>query len=169
MTLGDKNQFDALMRLNEFRFERWQDRRKYEWRVSLGLWALMAAATYYKKTLIPPLPNSIVVVILVIIVLVHTYWVRSNLDRNQKDINSAFYYWDRARMLLPGEEAPTPDEDQGPRSKYGGLKAEQSSWCSFLYEPPCLTQVLTTFVLALILAYYLLVPAGVSSGSHGAT
>ena len=33
----NRENFDALMRLNEFHFKRWQDRRVYEWRVNFAV------------------------------------------------------------------------------------------------------------------------------------
>jgi hypothetical protein len=158
LTQEQKNRFDALMRLSDFRFQRWQDRRKYEWQVSLGLWTLMAAAIYYQITLSSaPLPYWLAVLIVVVVVPTHAYWVLFNLDSNLKDINCAFYYWDHARVLISGQEQPPPNEDQ--RSKepfgeeYGGLTARQRVWYRFLREPPCVTQILTTVTLALLLTW----------------
>ena len=39
-----KQQFDACMKLADFGAARWDARRQYEWRLSLGVWALLAAA-----------------------------------------------------------------------------------------------------------------------------
>ena len=150
-----KDEFDALMRLNEFRFNRWQNRRTYEWRVSLALWAWMVAATYYlqvskDKPDLPPHSICVSVIVSFVVVLLHIIWVRSNWLRNMKDINCAFYYWDRARVLLPGELGldPQPDEDQGPRSKRDGLKENQTTWCYFLSDALPVSEILVTVVLA---------------------
>jgi len=64
-----KSAFDALMKLNEFRFQRWQDRRKYEWRISLGVWALLTASIAFKKEISPPPLMWIVAWILIVTVL----------------------------------------------------------------------------------------------------
>src|SRR5580700_8034695 len=76
----NKENFDALMRLNEFRFKRWQDRRIYEWRVNFALWAWMAAAIYYLEIVgrgsPPPLCTAMSVA--AVIVLFHGWWVQTN-------------------------------------------------------------------------------------------
>lgn len=159
MKSEDKDRFDALMRLGDFRFQRWQDRRKIEWRVSLGLWALIAAliaALAHDRKLLEHLPhNCIVVLAMIFVVIVHAYWVWFNWDRNQKDINHAFYFADSARQLLPGQEEPAPKEDQGPRGKWGGLTKDQSKRLAFLLAPPCQAELGATVVLMIALGYVL--------------
>ena len=43
MDRDEKINFDALMALADFRLKRIFNRRDYEWKVTLGLWALLAA------------------------------------------------------------------------------------------------------------------------------
>jgi hypothetical protein len=94
ITTEQKNEIDAFMRLNEFRFNRWQNRRIYEWRVNFAIWAWMAASIYYleiaKKISLPPLCISMFVA--AVIVLFHGWWVQTNWKRNMKDINQAFFF-----------------------------------------------------------------------------
>lgn len=147
----NRESFDALMRLNEFRFKRWQDRRIYEWRVSFALWAWMAAAIYYlkidQKICSPPIYVSMIVA--AFIIFLHACWVGTNWDRNMKDINQAFYFWDAARVLLPGLRDPPPREYQKPGSKHEGLSEHQSKWYAFLFDAVPLSEVLITTLLAL--------------------
>ncbi len=42
----DKERFDACFKLAQFSAGRWDARRAYEWRLSLGLWALLAVAIH---------------------------------------------------------------------------------------------------------------------------
>ena len=152
----DKNRFDALMRLSDFAFQRWQDRRKYEWRLSLGLWALIAASIHYRDVVKPSSPhNCAVALMLIVVVFVHACWIRSNWVSNQKDINNAFYYSDNARQLLQGQEMPRPDEAQGPAGTWRGLKEEQSKCLAFLQAPPCQAELGATAILVLILGYFM--------------
>ena len=48
--MSKKEQFDALMKLSDFRFARWKDRRVYEWKVFLALCAGMAGSAVVLKT-----------------------------------------------------------------------------------------------------------------------
>jgi hypothetical protein len=43
----DNERFDALMKLADFRFQRWQVRRATDWQLSLALWTLLVVATGY--------------------------------------------------------------------------------------------------------------------------
>jgi hypothetical protein len=147
----NRENFDALMRLNEFRFKRWQDRRTYEWRVNFALWAWMAAAIYYlqidRKICPPPIWASMIVV--GFIIGAHALWVHFNWVRNQKDINQAFYFWDAARVLLPGQRDPPPCEDQRPgRHRYSSLRKHQRKWYSFLCDAAPLSEIIITTSLA---------------------
>lgn len=50
----DKDRFKASLKLAEFSAGRWDARRATEWRFSLGLWALLAAAIHsFRVTSIP--------------------------------------------------------------------------------------------------------------------
>jgi hypothetical protein len=154
-----KDNWDAVMSFNDFCFKRCHNLRTYEWCLSFALWAWMVAAIYYLQILptakepppkLPPHSICISVIVLFVIVALHVIWVRTNWRRNMKDINCAFYYWDRARVLLPGELGldPQPLEDQGPRSKRGGLQEKQTTWCYFLSDALPVSEILVTVVLA---------------------
>jgi hypothetical protein len=152
--MGMKDEFDAFMQLNEFRFKRWENRRMYEWRVSLALWAWMALATYYLEIAKPShhIPFGISLCAAIGVVALHLFWVRTNWIRNMKDINHAFYFADRARRLLPNESKPEPSEDQGPRSIHRGLTEKQNRWYSFLCD---LVPVLELSITVALSATYL--------------
>jgi hypothetical protein len=157
LTTDDKNIFDALMKLSDFRFQRWQDRRKYEWRISIGLWALIAAWIYYAEIARTSPPPVVTVVLMLVVFMLHAWWVRINWISNLKDINHAFYYSDHARNLL-GPDWPNPKEEQGPKGKWGGLKEDQSRRFSFLKDHVCLAEIAATGVLASVAIIYLLLP-----------
>jgi hypothetical protein len=126
-----KIEFDALMKLSDFRFQRWQDRRKYEWQISLGVWALLAASILYRSTTVPrpSFSHCFVVAVLSAIFLVHVIWVRTNWRRNLEGHQS--------RILLLGlctgvAWTRVASTESRPRSQWamGGLekKAKQNSF-----------------------------------------
>ncbi len=96
--MNDKDRFDAFIRLADFRTHRWDARRSFESRVSIALWALLAAATAYMKTRPEP---ALLAVFLVVVVAGHALlfvlpiWVSNKLD-----IETAFYYAEMAEGLL---------------------------------------------------------------------
>jgi hypothetical protein len=96
--MDDKDRFDRFVALANFRLRRWDARRNYEWKISLGLWGLLAASAYY----IPIKPNMCVVSALLIIVF-FTYvifWSLPILVRNDEDMDTAFYYMKQAETVL---------------------------------------------------------------------
>jgi hypothetical protein len=145
-----KERFDAFMKLSDFRFARWVNRRQHEWRVSFGLWAGMAGATV-------ALRNSgirvavFMVFILSVVVLGHAWqWVRWNWKSNERDIRSAFYYAEYAQRILLGSGAPEPSEARRQ------LTQSEEDGLGFLKAGPCRFQIAATAVLALVLVVYLL-------------
>src|SRR4051812_12634919 len=64
--MNDYERFEAFMKLADFRAMRWQVRRQVEWRISLGLWALMIASVYTVKTR----PSEIVLICILLAILV---------------------------------------------------------------------------------------------------
>jgi hypothetical protein len=143
----DKNTFDALMKLSDFRFQRWLDRRKYEWRMSFAIWALLAASIHYKNELFhDPLP-LVICLALVLVVILHTCWVISNWISNERDIDGAFYYSDHARQLVKVRVWPDPREEQNPDEI--SLKKIRKKWRS-LWAPGL--AIATTVILAFGLA-----------------
>jgi hypothetical protein len=47
--MTDKERFDASLALVQFSAARWDQRRSYEWKISLGLWAILAAVVHYYR------------------------------------------------------------------------------------------------------------------------
>ena len=45
--MTDDERVKALMNLANFRFARWQERRSYQWKMSLALWAALTFAAGY--------------------------------------------------------------------------------------------------------------------------
>jgi hypothetical protein len=89
------------MQLAEFRAERQRSRRHLEWKLSLSLWLLLAAATYYLRK--RP-PEEFVITALVSVILVHGIaWVWHIWRANRRDSEAACYYFNCAEHILTGK------------------------------------------------------------------
>jgi hypothetical protein len=147
MGMDDIDRCDVLLKLVEFRMSRVTSRREHEWKVTVALWALLAAGIYY----LPKTHPSVLwlAVSLVLVVLGHAFlWVGNHWARSNEDILASFFYADRAHnFVLPDELIQT--------LRGGSLRPQD--WprvscaelcCGFLRVPRCLAQILTTVVLA---------------------
>ena len=131
----DKDRFDALMKLADFRVGIREARRQHEWRVSLGLWVGMGAGLVALRGI----PILVLFPALIIVVLGHAiFWVRWCWKANERDIRLAYFYAEIAEgMFLP--DAPTPDKRRLNKKEliYG-----------FLTHGPPLFEVTATLLLA---------------------
>ncbi|HEV7513957.1 MAG TPA: hypothetical protein VGO27_19840 [Candidatus Acidoferrum sp.] len=94
---SDKNDFDALMKLSKFYLTRNTSRRQHEWRISLSVWALLAASVVIKHR--PP--EIFLVTGLLAVVLAHSFlWVGQQWVRNQHDMEMAVFYAAKAEHIL---------------------------------------------------------------------
>jgi hypothetical protein len=123
--MDDKDRFDRLMRLVDFRLKRWDARRGYEWKISLALWGLLAAGAFY----IPVRPNMYAVAILLFLVCIGyaLLWLGPVLTRNDEDMNMAFYYVNRAERILGlvDQDRERPEQRPG-----------QVSWFDIIFHSP---------------------------------
>jgi len=158
-TMSKKDEFDALMKLADFRFKRWADRRQYEWKVSLALWAGLAGAAVVLKTTgvmqaLKNAPPSLWIVLGALLLLMwvgHAWkWVFWNWKRNQADINLAFFFADTAEGILRKSNSPKPIEPL-PRKQ----SDTNDDFRTFCRAVPCQFQIAATFILAIILGIYL--------------
>jgi hypothetical protein len=148
--MNAKDRFDGFMRLAEHRNLRAATRQSYEWRVTLGLWAVIAAATIYLKAYSVPLWVGIVVI------LVHAFfWLRPVYVAHWSDNEAAAFYVEKAQSILnPGHKNWVPAEK-------GDLTPWQR-WLGFLGEWGCLFQLITT--IGLLYFFYLVTnPAALPS------
>ena len=96
-----KDQFDAFMKLADFRMNVRKERRQLEWRVSLGLWVGLAAGMIAFKNLQFHIPQTLLVVSLVIVALGHAWlWVVGNWWRNERDAKRAYCMIAKAEAVL---------------------------------------------------------------------
>jgi hypothetical protein len=117
----DTEKFNALMKLADFRFQRWRERRTTDWKLSLALWTLLvvgaASAKAHGRFEFPGWATALVLIILVI---GHAwFWVRSNFIASAFDIKNGFHFADHAvKIVLPTdpvpiEPRPDPNKSQG--------------------------------------------------------
>jgi hypothetical protein len=141
---SEKNSFDALMSLADFRLKRAFDRRNYEWKVTLAVWALFAAAIGN------PLPkefSNVTLIIVVAISFVHIFfWIRHHWDRSTIDLRVAFWFAEIAERKFSFKESPP--ERLRPEEMKGCEK-----WIGFLFSPVCFAQAFTTAVLGGVVIY----------------
>jgi hypothetical protein len=84
--------FDDLMKLLDFRMKRIVSRRDHEWKVTIGLWALLAAGILELRIY----DLCSLAFGLVAIFVMHVFWIRSHWIHSKEDSNISFYYADRA-------------------------------------------------------------------------
>jgi hypothetical protein len=141
----DKDRFGALMRLAEFRNARIADRRSHEWKVTVALWALLAAAILKLRISPTPCALSLFAVGLAGLVIGHAFWwVGNHWRRSFEDMLASFFYADRAHDLaLPAENI------QSLRGHPPQAWPKDIGYCRFLCQPRCQAQIFTTAALAI--------------------
>jgi hypothetical protein len=102
----DKERFDAFMALADFRREIRESRRGIEWRVTLGLWAALAAASISIPAVVP---IWIVAGCLFVVILFHCFWVKWHFLTHETERISMYYYKDSAEYLLCPDEVEKPN------------------------------------------------------------
>ena len=138
-----KRQFDALHALTEQTWRDWDHKTRHEWRLSLGLWAaLLAASAAVLQTAFRPHPAAVVVGGIVVFALhvVFLAWIQGRLRKHRKEFIAL-----RARMPAP----VTPSTPSG----------EDKCWCQ---SPSVWTQAGITLLLIFIFAVVTMseIPAG---------
>jgi hypothetical protein len=130
MEINEKHRFDSLMKLSEFHLTRNISRRQHEWRISLSVWALLAASLLLRNR-----PAELLVVTgLLTIVLTHTFlWVGQHWVRNQYDMDMAVFYAARAERLLSVDLPGAPSPKARPR-RVSELKWKER-WFGFITKP----------------------------------
>ena len=139
--------YDAMMHQAQFNIERFDGRREYSWKVTLGFWAAILGSVSILKTDMMSISKSVVssliiLVAMVIFVFLHYYWLRKVFEADKKDKDYAFRFRDEAIKLLKIDVEPQEE---------GKSKSFAKDW-SFRF------QLGTTIFLTLMLAFYLFIP-----------
>ncbi|HET7264701.1 MAG TPA: hypothetical protein VFL28_08525 [bacterium] len=99
--MSQKERFDAFMHLANFHFACWRMRQGLEWKISVGVWALLAALTAGTVYIPDTPPTFMIVIILLAIVLGHAvFWVGPIRVRNDHDKDMALHYTESAERIL---------------------------------------------------------------------
>jgi hypothetical protein len=129
-----EKRFNALMKLADFRFQRWRERRATDWKFTLALWAFLVASAASVKiheitAVSDKINHSLAVTVLlmaslVALVLGHAlFWVRNHWISNEMDIRTAFHFAEHAEIIvLPDNVRPKPrldPEEFKSRHKHG--------------------------------------------------
>jgi hypothetical protein len=129
--------FEQLMRLAQFRLDRWTNRREHEWKISVTIWTLLAAvlAALVSRKLQPTSPISVYLSApsAIVAIAVHSIWVGANWNRNMSDIREAFKYTEEAHLLATERPLPKPPD---------------AAKC-FICDPICFVPIGITVILAL--------------------
>lgn len=99
----DKDRFEANMKLAQFGIDLWDSRRATEWRVAIGLWALLAGAVAIKEVKLPLWVGPVLFGGYVLL------WLRPVWERNAHNRNFTRFYLTRAQDMLG--EGPRRDKD----------------------------------------------------------
>jgi len=87
------------MRQAEFAIGQFNSRRQYEWKVTIGLWALIAAFVAFLRTQNPQFDQFLILGIIVWI-LYSFFWLRGVWVGNQDDKNWANHYLKEAEKIF---------------------------------------------------------------------
>jgi hypothetical protein len=122
----DKDRFDALMKLAEFKSDIREKRQEIEWKISVAVWTLTAASMAYLRG--TPVFWSLLAV--VVLVVVHSWlWVRTNFNSAERDADFMYYFMDHAsRIVIPG---CVPD----PGPKVPHQTKRRKTWDFLKHEP----------------------------------
>lgn len=123
----DMGIFNACIRMAEIGFGRWDARRSYEWKITIGLWTLLAAAIYRGFEILPLLVGLLVVV-------GHGWWLRNIWVRHASDANLAWHFFNQGQRFLAkyGVESLPERTDirigRGRDRPGGSIRAFLSDW-----------------------------------------
>lgn len=128
------------MTLASFGTSRHDVRRGIEWKLSFGLWALMAAATLRGFEALPA--------ITVLVPIAHAWWLRNIWKRHSADNELAWNFVNEAQRLIGTYGIKTIGPK--PELRIGRGRAQKGSWAwyGFLGDWGLMFQLLVTIVLA---------------------
>ena len=94
-SVESRDRVEAYLQLTELSRRLFDGRRQYEWKVTLGFWALLAAAIKLHPK--PPLPGLLY---LAVPLLFGFVWIRGVYVANENDKKMMDFYRDAAQALL---------------------------------------------------------------------
>ena len=94
---------DLMLRLADFYIARFDGRREFEWKVTLGLWGSVLGGIVALREFSGKLPLWALVVIAVLVTLGHWYWLWSVWRAHRFDKDAAFTFVRRVAGILAVE------------------------------------------------------------------
>lgn len=139
--MGQKEKFDAFMRIAEFSNKNFYERRQYEWKITIAFWALMVGMIGLVINDKAPMLNREVVVFLspVIVMFFTLSWLRGVWVANADDKSIAESFLHDAEVALRDESHTS----SGIPPKMCGLR----KWFGFLGDWAGVFQFVTTALL----------------------
>jgi hypothetical protein len=137
----EKERFDALLGLADFRRKVREERRQLEWKLSLALWIAMGAGMIAFRD--HPISRWALGISLIVVILLHGVWVHSNYMRNERDAQRMYDHLEQAQAMFPL------------RREHKDLR--KCKWCGWLCNGIVVSSFLTTVILAVF--WFLIVNA----------
>lgn len=104
MAFSEKDRFDSCMKQADFFCQRVYNRQQYQWKVTLGLWALIAAGvsvSWEKSIALSPL------VVAAVPLMYGFLWLRPVAFHNLNDQISAAHFRNQAEIILTKRASTT--------------------------------------------------------------
>lgn len=98
----NRDAFDGLMQLAEFHFKKFDTRRSYEWKISLGLWgAILASVAIVGDSHLPIVALWVTVPVSFAIIGAYWFlWLKPLTKRNKLAQEAEHYFQRQAELVL---------------------------------------------------------------------
>gem|GEM_PF-1046747 len=143
-----KERFEACVKLAEFSATRWDARRAYEWKLSLGLWALLAAAIHSFRVDTIPLWLPLVVFAM------YLFWMNNVWWANYLDRMMMRTYREYATKLLNEDGEIHVDKHRPKLPRWLAVHPKINRYLGFLVDWATLFQITVTGLLVWLAYWY---------------
>ena len=133
---SEMQNIDHYMKLADFYISRFDNRREYEWKVTLGLWGAILGSIVVFGDKLKNIPILILSIIAVLVLFGHFLWLHFNWRANRIDKDSAFKASRKVAKLLD--------------TKLPKWKPKKVLWMA----PAMAFQLYITFVLLILVIVY---------------
>ena len=101
--MTEKERFDACIKLAHFWSGRFDSRRQYEWKISLGFWGVLLAAIRFRdatKQILPSSPCLLALILGAVFLYFWLGWLFPLWKRNHFDKAQGFHYIEQGEQLI---------------------------------------------------------------------
>lgn len=109
--LSIQEQVEYLIKTADFYIERFDGRREFEWKVTLGLWGVLLGSIVVSGDLAGKFPIGLLIFLGLVMVGAHWYWLWSVWRAHRTDKDYAFTFSGKAADLLDVELPPFRRKD----------------------------------------------------------